>query len=211
LPVDRVLDRVHAAVGKEGVDDARMVTPGGDGGVGRTTVVLVLGAHVAIEGRCAGWRHGVWGQGRGETVVERVAVAPVGVAAAQHSRGSRGELASRYRGRRDARKYGSDVGVRQRSGRAGWRNRPTVMVGRHVRLHLRAKQRVAEPIGERSKLPAGIWTEGTRVWPTASEAAEGVPSPLTPTVIRDTVRRGHASSVRAGERLLIGLARADEN
>src|SRR5271157_2914899 len=61
LPVDRVLDRVHAAVGKEGVDDARMVTPGGDGGVGWATVVLILGAHVAIQSRCPGRGLGVRG------------------------------------------------------------------------------------------------------------------------------------------------------
>ena len=51
LPVDRVLDRLHAAVGEEGVDAAGMVAPRGDRGVGRAAVVLVLGAHVAIEGR----------------------------------------------------------------------------------------------------------------------------------------------------------------
>ena len=152
------LTESDAAIGEEGVDAAGMVAPGRDGGVGRPAVVLVFGAHVAVEagGPAGTW---CWGQGRSQAVIEGVAVAPMGMPAAGNARR---ELASRGRGRRDARKDGGKVRIRQRAGRSGRRNRATVVIRRRIRFHLRGEQRITEPIGERRE-PRLIGTEGTRI------------------------------------------------
>ena len=193
LKVDRVLDGVHAAVGEQGVDAARMVTARGDGGVGRPAVVLVFGAHVAVDGRRPGGRLCVGGQGRGETVVERVAVAPVGMAAARHARGRRRELASRRRGRGDAREHGRNVGVRRRPGRA----RAAGPARSHGRLGVYVLTSapsivLLSPSVNEANLRLTLEPNARRVRPAAGEAAEGVPGSLAPAVVGDAVGAGHA-------------------
>ena len=205
------LIEVHAAVSEEGIDPPGMVAPGRDGRIGRAAVVLVLGAHVAVEGRQPGRRPGIGGQGGGEAIVERIAVTPMGVAAARHARGGRGELASRRRGRRDAREHGRNIGVRIWARRSGRRHRAAVMVGRRIRLDLAIQQRIAQPIRERRKRAAQVGADRAGGRHGTGESAEGVPGPLAPAIVRDAIRRGHAGAVRAGERLPIGLARAEED
>ena len=68
------------------------------------------------------------------------------------------------------------------------------MVSRRVRLHLRAQQRVAQTVGERSKRAADVGADRARGRAAAAEAAECVPGPLAPAVIRDAVSAGHAGA-----------------
>ena len=102
-PRDRALDEPHAAIAEQRIHAAGVVAAGGNRCVGRPAVVLVRRSQVGIDRGRAGQSHGVWRQRRGETIVERIAIGPVGV--------PRGQLAQRG-GRGDHRADGGRIGLR---------------------------------------------------------------------------------------------------
>src|SRR5208283_4528097 len=85
------------------------------------------------------------------------------------------------------------------------------MVRWHIRLDLGTQERIAQTIRKRSERAAHVGANRTWGGPSARDPAKGVPGPLTPAIIRNAVHRGHAGRACADKRLLIDLARAEEN